>query len=79
MYTVHCTVYSVQCKLYSVYTCIQCTLYSVQCIVYNVHSTLYSDTRVYEYSDASIFCEFYLSTIYLHVEIQITFNKQIDR
>ena len=32
-----CTVYSVQCTVYSV-QCTQCTVYSVQCTVYSVHS-----------------------------------------
>ena len=35
---VQCTVYNVQCTLYSVYN-IHCTLYIVQCILYSVYCT----------------------------------------
>ena len=45
MYSVHCTVYIVQCTLYSVHCTVyivQCTLYSVHCTVYIVQCTLYS-------------------------------------
>ena len=44
LYSVHCTVYIVQCTLYSVHCTVyivQCTLYSVHCTVYIVHCTLY--------------------------------------
>ena len=38
VYNVQCTMYSVQCTVYNV----QCTMYSIQCTVYSVHCTLYS-------------------------------------
>ena len=38
VYNVQCTMYSVQCTVYNV----QCTMYSVQCTVYNVQCTMYS-------------------------------------
>ena len=44
-YYVHCTVYIVQCTLYSVHRTmyiVQCTLYSVRCTVYIVQCTSYS-------------------------------------
>ena len=37
LYSVHCTVYIVQCTLYSVH----CTVYIVQCTLYSVHCTVY--------------------------------------
>ena len=48
VYSVPCTVYSVQCTDYSV----QCTVYSVQCTDYSVQNTVYS-VQCTEYSLAS--------------------------
>ena len=38
MYSVQCTVYNVQCTMY----CVQCTVYNVQCTVYSVQCTVYN-------------------------------------
>ena len=41
---VHCTMYIIQCTLYSVYCIVysvQCTLYCVYCTVYNIHGCIH--------------------------------------
>ena len=55
----HCTVYNVQCTMYSVQCTVhnvQCTMYSAQYIVYNVQCTMYSVQCVVYTIHITVYC-----------------------
>ena len=69
-FDVHCTLYSVQCTVYSVHCtlCIvQCTLYTVQCKMCNVHCTLY----IVHYTLFSVQCTVYIAHCALNKCLQV--------
>ena len=65
LYTVHCTLYTIHCKLYTVHATqytVHCKLHTVQFIPYTVHCTLYN----HQVTLNTIHCYCTLFSIHLH-------------